>query len=122
MRPTTSTRSATITRSRRAPCTPRRSTRTRCTGATGPLGDIGIAANSPAALTAHKAWNDPAGFHASCDVADLPPVGQPALLAAAGPPAPVLIPRAGDTGTTVQVDVPPDPNRPAATKVVVGLV
>ena len=92
------------------------------TRATGPLGDIGIAANSPAALTAHKAWNDPAGFHASCDVADLPPVGQPALLAAAGPPAPVLIPRAGDTGTTVQVDVPPDPNRPAATKVVVGLV
>ena len=92
------------------------------TRATGPLGDIGIAANSPAALSAHKAWNDPAGFHASCDVADLPPVGQPALLAAAGPPAPVLIPRAGDTGTTVQVDVPPDPNRPAATKVVVGLV
>jgi hypothetical protein len=92
------------------------------TRAGGLLGDIGISANSPAALTAHKAWNDPAGFHASCDVADLPPVGQPALLAADGPPAPVLIPRASDTGMTVQVDVPPDPTRPAATKVVVGLV
>jgi hypothetical protein len=92
------------------------------TRASGLFGGIGIAANSPAALATHRAWHDPAGFHASCDVAEVPPAGQPALLAAPGPPAPVLIPRASATGTVVQVDVPPDPARPAATKVVVGLV
>jgi hypothetical protein len=86
------------------------------------FGNLGISVNSPLALIAHTAWNDPAGFHAGCDMADVPPVGQPALLAAPGPPAPMLTTRASATGTVVQVDVPPAPDRPTATKVVVGLV
>jgi hypothetical protein len=93
------------------------------TRGSGILGDIGIATNSPAALIAHRAWSDPAGFHASCDVADaVPPVGQSTVISQPTPPAPVLTTRGGPAGPVVDIQVPPDPGRPPATKVVVGLV
>jgi hypothetical protein len=63
-------------------------------GATKPedqiLGQVGVEANSPAALQQHSAWTDPAGFHAGCDTADLPPVGEVHRNALVAPPAPVL--------------------------------
>jgi hypothetical protein len=93
------------------------------TRGSGILGDVGIAANSPAALVAHRAWSDPAGFHASCDVADaVPPAGQSTAISQPAPLAPVLHTRSGQAGPVVDLQVPPDPGRPAATKVVVGLV
>jgi hypothetical protein len=54
------------------------------------LGDVGVEANSPAAPNQHKAWLDPAGFHADCEAADLPPVGQPHTSDVPAPPPPSL--------------------------------
>jgi hypothetical protein len=96
-------------------------------GATKPedqvLGDVGVEANSPAALTQHKAWSDPAGFHASCDVADLPPVGSPHVSSRAAPAAPRLQvqvdPRAGVAHVSYEIPAAPDGATP--TKLVVGL-
>jgi hypothetical protein len=91
--------------------------------ASGLLGQIGVTANSPAALTRHPAWGDPAGFHASCDVAhDLPPVGQPTGATMAAPPKPQItrVERGAST-TTIQLAVPAQPG-PAPVTVVAGLV
>ena len=91
--------------------------------ASGLLGQIGITANSPAALTRHRAWSDPAGFHASCDVAhDLPPAGQPTGAAVPTPPQPhIKSIEPGPQTTMVSVTVPPSAG-PAPAKVVAGLV
>ncbi len=91
--------------------------------ATGLLGQIGITANSPAALPRHRAWSDPAGFHSSCDVADdLPPAGQPTGAAVPTPPQPQIESvESGPRTTTVSVTVPPTAG-PAPAKVVAGLV
>lgn len=91
--------------------------------ASGLLGQIGIAANSPAALTRHRAWSDPAGFHASCDVAhDLPPAGQPTGAAVPTPAQPQIKSiEPGPKTTVVTVTVAPSPG-PAPAKVVAGLV
>jgi hypothetical protein len=87
------------------------------------LGQIGIEANSPAAPTQHKAWSDPAGFHASCEAADLPPVGQPhtsAAPAAASPSLAVSLDPAANT-VTVNYEIPHVPGGPAAHTLVVGV-
>jgi hypothetical protein len=87
------------------------------------LGQIGIAANSPTAPNRHLAWNDPAAFHASCDLPDdLPPPGQPMGLDLLGPPAPQLMAKRAGGEVNVQFTVPPDGKLPPATKVVVGVV
>jgi hypothetical protein len=54
------------------------------------LGQIGIEANSPAGLTQHGAWQDPASFHKACDPAGLPPVGVASTTDLAAPPQPRL--------------------------------
>jgi hypothetical protein len=91
--------------------------------ATGPLGQIGITANSPAALPRHRAWNDPAGFHASCDVADdVPPAGQPTGAATPTPPPPQITSiQRNATTTTVHLTIPAHPG-PTPTTVIAGLV
>jgi hypothetical protein len=93
------------------------------THASGSLGDLGIAANSPAALTRHHGWHDPVGFHNSCDRPDdLTPAGTPVAVAAPAPPEPTLMPRRGANTIAVEYSVPQDINRPTATKIVAGLV
>jgi hypothetical protein len=93
------------------------------THAEGPLGDVGIEANSPTAPNRHQAWTQPDAFHASCDppADDLPPPGQPMALALARPLAPQLAVERTATGTLVHYTVPPDPEAPAAAKIVASL-
>jgi hypothetical protein len=93
------------------------------TRASGVLGDIGIAANSPTAANRHLAWRDPAGFHASCDLpGDLAPAGAMSGLDLPGPPTPALSVQRSAQATVVRYSIPPDSKAPAATKIVVGLV
>jgi hypothetical protein len=54
------------------------------------LGQVGVEANSPTAPNQHRAWTDPAGFHASCEAADLPPVGAMHQSSLPAPAQPVL--------------------------------
>jgi hypothetical protein len=94
------------------------------THASGPLGDIGVEANSPTAPTRHLAWHQPDVFHASCDppADDLPPPGQPMGLALARPAAPLLTVEHDPQATLVHYIVPPDGTAPAAAKIVASLV
>jgi hypothetical protein len=89
--------------------------------AEGLLGEIGVTANSPAALNRHRAWNDPAGFHASCDLADdLPPAGQRTGAGLQTPPAPAISVEPSDNATVVHYSVPAG-DGPKPTHIVVGL-
>jgi hypothetical protein len=54
------------------------------------LGQVGVEANSPTAPNQHRAWTDPAGFHAGCEAADLPPVGEVHRTGLPEPAAPLL--------------------------------
>lgn len=86
------------------------------------LGQVGVEANSPAAMITHRAWNDPNGFHAACDDADVPPVGSPHVDARPTPPAPRLQVSVDPRGRAhVRYDVTPAAGEPAPTKLVIGL-
>jgi hypothetical protein len=92
------------------------------TVASGWLGKEGISANSPAAFKRHRAWSDPAGFHASCDLSDdLPPAGQSTGAQAQAPPMPDIEVKPSAGSTVVSFSVPPA-GGPAATKLVAGIV
>lgn len=92
------------------------------TRASGVLGDVGIAANSPTAPCRHTPWNDPAGFHASCDVPDdLPPPGAATGTDRAAPPTPALTVEPVAGATLVHYSIPAAPRGPAPEKIVVGL-
>jgi hypothetical protein len=54
------------------------------------LGKVGIEASSPNGLPRHRAWQDPAGFHASCEPAVVPPVGAMQTADLKAPPTPAL--------------------------------
>jgi hypothetical protein len=89
----------------------------------GLLGKVGVEANSPAALGGHTAWKDPAGFHASCDAADLPPVGEAHVSGVQAPPAPLLEVEHDATNGTVKVkyQIPPGPPGAAPASLVIGV-
>jgi hypothetical protein len=92
------------------------------TRASGPLGDAGIYANSPAALTNHRAWSDPSGFHESCSPPDdLPPAGAPTAVDQPSPPAPQLSVLPSATATVAQFTLPSQVTVASPEKVVVGL-
>jgi hypothetical protein len=93
------------------------------THAGGPLGDVGVEANSPTGPSRHQAWSQPAAFHASCDPPsdDLPAPGQPMGLELARPATPAISLEQSGTSTVVHFAVPPDGIAPAAAKVVVSL-
>jgi hypothetical protein len=85
------------------------------TRAGGIFGDIGIESNSPVAMKRHRAWTDPAGFHASCEDLSAEAQRVPKLA-----PAPALsVERAADA-TVVRYRIGEAP--PPGTKIVVGLV
>jgi hypothetical protein len=94
------------------------------THASGPLGDIGIDANSPTAPNRHQAWRQPDAFHASCDPPsdDLPPAGQPMGPALARPAAPQLTIEHTPQATLVHYTVPATATAPAAAKIVASVV
>jgi hypothetical protein len=87
------------------------------------LGDVGIEANSPTAPNEHRAWSDPAGFHAECSAEKLPPVGEPHTSAVPAPPPPhltaTLDPKAN--AVTVQFRIPETPAAAPAHSLVVGV-
>ena len=87
------------------------------------LGDVGVEANSPTAPNQHKAWSDPAGFHAGCEPAELPAVGEPHTTAAPAPPHPSLTatldPQAN--AVTVKFEIPEAPGGAQAQSLVVGV-
>jgi hypothetical protein len=87
------------------------------------LGDVGVEASSPTAPNRHKAWSDPAGFHADCDAADLPPAGQPHTVAAPAPPPPSLTASLDPKANTVTVtyEIPQTPAAAHAHSLVVGV-
>jgi hypothetical protein len=93
------------------------------TRGTGFFGDIGIAASSPVAMNQHRAWSDPAGFHAACEQADVqPPAGLAVPRVQPGPPAPEISVRAaGPEATVVDYAIPRADDMPTPTKIVVGL-
>ena len=84
-------------------------------GATKPeeqiLGQVGVEANSPTAPNQHRAWTDPAGFHAGCAAADLPPIGAMHQSGLRAPAQPVLeVARNAAAGAVnVTFDVPAGP-------------
>ncbi len=87
------------------------------------LGGIGVEANSPAAPTKHQQWSDPAAFHASCDAADLPPVGSRHVDAKPAPAAPQIEVQPDPTAGVVHVkyQIPQGAGAPPATKLVLGV-
>jgi hypothetical protein len=84
-------------------------------GATRPedqiLGRVGIEANSPTAPNQHRAWTDPAGFHASCEASDPPPIGDVHRSGLAELPQPLLQVQRNATRGVVNVtfDAPAGP-------------
>ena len=69
----------------------------------GTLSQFGIEANSPVAFCAHRAWNSPSGFAASCDAPRrLPPAGTPMASSELPPPAPRVT--AARDGEALRVD------------------
>ena len=87
------------------------------------LGGIGVEANSPTAPSEHHAWSDPAGFHASCEAAHVPPVGSRYVNAKPAPAPPVLevTPDPAERLVHVTYQIPPTGDGPAATKLVLGV-
>ncbi len=87
------------------------------------LGKVGVEANSPAAMTAHPAWQDPNAFHNSCDQADLPAIGEPHTAGLPTPNAPVLEVRPVPGGGAVHVSytIPSSPGAPPPDRLVVGV-
>ena len=87
------------------------------------LGQVGVEANSPTALTAHAAWQDPNAFYNSCDPADVPPVGQPHTTDSPAPPAPVLqvAPVPGGGAAHVTYELPSTPGSARAERLVIGV-
>jgi hypothetical protein len=87
------------------------------------LGGIGVEANSPTAPNKHQAWSDPAGFNASCDAADLPPVGSMHVDPKPAPAPPEIKVEADPDQGVVHVNyqIPPAGDEPAATKLVLGV-
>lgn len=87
------------------------------------LGHVGIEANSPTAPNRHKAWSDPAGFHADCQRAHLPPVGEPHVSPAPAPPQPNLtttLDRKANA-VTVKFEIPDTRGAAEAHSLVVGV-
>ncbi len=87
------------------------------------LGKVGVEANSPAALGHHPAWSGPAKFHASCDAADLPPIGQIHTAELAAPPQPTLQAKhiASRGVVRVKYDIPSPTSGPPARSLVIGV-
>ena len=87
------------------------------------LGGIGVEANSPAAPTGHRAWHDPAGFHASCDAADVPAVGNMSVDDRPAPPEPELTvtPDPRTNLVNVKYQVPATAGAAPPTKLVLGV-
>src|SRR5262249_19097211 len=87
------------------------------------LGGIGIEANSPTAPNKHRAWSDPAGFHASCEAADVPPVGSMHVDSRPAPAQPKIEvqpdPAAG--AVHVKYQIPHKPGAAPATRLVLGV-
>lgn len=96
-------------------------------GATRPedqiLGQVGIEANSPSAPNQHGAWNDPAGFHAGCEAADLPPIGEVHRTGLAEPHPPLLDAQRDATGGVVRVkyQIPATPAGATPTSLVIAV-
>ena len=87
------------------------------------LGKVGVEANSPAALGHHLAWSGQAKFHASCDAADLPPIGQIHTAELAAPPQPTLQAKHIVSRGVVRVkyDISSPPSGPPARSLVIGV-
>jgi hypothetical protein len=87
------------------------------------LGKLGVEANSPAAMTAHAAWQDPNAFYNSCAQADLPPIGEQHTSGLPIPSAPELEVRPAPEGGAVQVDytIPSSPDAPPPDRLVVAV-
>jgi hypothetical protein len=87
------------------------------------LGQAGIEANSPTAPNQHQAWTHPAAFHAACDTADLPPIGQAQRTTLPTPAQPVLqVQHDANRGVVnVTYQIPPTSSGPPATSLVIGV-
>jgi hypothetical protein len=87
------------------------------------LGQVGIEANSPTAPNQHRAWTDPAGFHASCDAADVPAVGEMHSAGLPQPPPPQLQVRvdAARGVANVKYEIPAGPAGAAPSQLVIGV-
>jgi hypothetical protein len=96
-------------------------------GATRPedqiLGQVGVEANSPTAPNQHGAWTDPAGFHASCEAADLPPIGEAHRTDLPQPPQPLLqVQRDATRGVVnVKYEIPTGPVGATPTSLVIAV-
>lgn len=87
------------------------------------LGQVGVEANSPTAPSQHRAWTDPAGFHAGCEAADVPAVGQMHTAGLPQPPPPQVQVRvdAARGAASVSYEIPPAPPGAAPSQLVIGV-
>ena len=87
------------------------------------LGETGTHASSPAGLPQRAAWTDPAGFHAACEPADPPPIGQRHVTDLPAPPAPLLDAEhdAEEGVVKIRYDIPTGPPDASPSALVIGV-
>jgi hypothetical protein len=87
------------------------------------LGNVGVEANSPTAPNRHQAWTSPDKFHASCEAADVPPIGKAQTSDLATPARPVLqvVHDANRGVVQVKYRIPARKGAAPATSLVIGV-